>query len=543
MAPATATSTTSGAVPRRTIDAAVEGLLIAEELERLQAALPVRRRGWSFPDPHTFALPLEQGSLWLWIRPPHPGLALREDTPPAGGRHSGFQDLLRARAVGDLVAAEQTKLDRVVTLSFAAVEGFAPAPPVRLVVELTGRNSNLVLIDEGRIILGVAREVGRRDNRFRQLSAGLKYRPPPPYEKLDPRTAPVGEFAAAMRGRKLSGLRSVIDGIGPQLTKVLAESSGLDPEAEVGDGELDRLIPALRELVAHPAETVKLTLAPPDLEERRQQERRRVARERVEKELRRRIALLERQLGDIDRARQAALQATTLQAEADLLMAYASSALPKAARISLTGFDGVEVEFDLDPRLDVVQNAQVRYDQARKRRGRLAQAESRAPQLRRRLDEAREAVAGLDTLTTGALEARAGALSAAPEIGKARPIGLRFEAPHGFAVLVGRNARENDAITFRMGKSRDVWLHVQGYRGSHVLIQARNREVPFGTILFAASLAAGHSQARNSENVPVDYTLKKNVWKVKGMPLGAVHFSHQRTVYVDPVRNPIASTE
>ena len=110
-------------------------------------------------------------------------------------------------------------------------------------------------------------------------------------------------------------------------------------------------------------------------------------------------------------------------------------------------------------------------------------------------------------------------------------------------MLVGRNARENDAITFRMGKSRDVWLHVQGYRGSHVLIQARNREVPFDTVLFAASLAAGHSQARNSENVPVDYTLKKNVWKVKGKPLGAVHFSHQRTVYVDPVRNPIASTE
>ncbi len=117
---------------------------------------------------------------------------------------------------------------------------------------------------------------------------------------------------------------------------------------------------------------------------------------------------------------------------------------------------------------------------------------------------------------------------------------MRYEGPHGFRVVVGRSARENDEVTFKVARSRDLWLHVQGYHGAHVVILAENREVPFDTILFAAALAAGHSQARDSDNVAVDYTLKKNVWKVKGMPPGAVHFSHQKTVYVDPMRSPAA---
>src|SRR5690625_7019932 len=54
--------------------------------------------------------------------------------------------------------------------------------------------------------------------------------------------------------------------------------------------------------------------------------------------------------------------------------------------------------------------------------------------------------------------------------------GIRVEGPHGFTILIGRNARDNDAITFGIARSRDIWLHVQGYRGSHVIIRARSEE-------------------------------------------------------------------
>jgi len=102
---------------------------------------------------------------------------------------------------------------------------------------------------------------------------------------------------------------------------------------------------------------------------------------------------------------------------------------------------------------------------------------------------------------------------------------------------VGRSAKENEAITFGVAKSRDVWLHVQGYQGSHVIVRSQGREVPFDTVLFAARLAAGFSKAKESGTVPVDYTERKNVWRVKGGAPGAVHMAHQKTVYVTPSRD------
>ena len=61
--------------------------------------------------------------------------------------------------------------------------------------------------------------------------------------------------------------------------------------------------------------------------------------------------------------------------------------------------------------------------------------------------------------------------------------------------------------------------------------------MPFETVFFAARLAAGYSEACRSDNVPVYYTARKNVWKVKGGAPGAVNFTQHRTVYVTPARD------
>ncbi len=119
--------------------------------------------------------------------------------------------------------------------------------------------------------------------------------------------------------------------------------------------------------------------------------------------------------------------------------------------------------------------------------------------------------------------------------------GVRFVDPRGYEVFVGRTAKENDAITFKLARSRDLWLHVQGYRGAHVVVRSQGREIPFDTVLFAARLAAGFSQARDSDNVPVDYTARKHVWRQKGGSAGAVNFAHHKTVYVTPARDDAAA--
>ena len=105
----------------------------------------------------------------------------------------------------------------------------------------------------------------------------------------------------------------------------------------------------------------------------------------------------------------------------------------------------------------------------------------------------------------------------------------------GFTVRVGKNNMQNDSLT-KSAKGDDVWLHTKSIHGSHVIISAERRPVPENVILKAAALAAGYSKAGLSHNVPVDYTLVKYVNKPSGAPPGKVIYTHQNTVYVDPIQ-------
>jgi Predicted RNA-binding protein homologous to eukaryotic snRNP len=212
-----------------------------------------------------------------------------------------------------------------------------------------------------------------------------------------------------------------------------------------------------------------------------------------------------------------------------------------ASHVTLPDFEGGTIDLELDPARRVGANAEARYDQARRREARAARAEAQVEALTAEAAEIDTALAALDTASDEALRTQAAELTPAREQLR-RAAGLRYPAPHGFTVVVGRNSRENDEVTFKVARSLDVWLHVQGWTGSHVVVLAKGREVPFDVILFAARLAAGHSKAAGGGNVPVDYTLRKYVWKVKGAPPGAVHFAHQKTVYVTPSRDPTSET-
>src|SRR5690606_8615140 len=231
--------------------------------------------------------------------------------------------------------------------------------------------------------------------------------------------------------------------------------------------------------------------------------------------------------------------ATELRREADLLLAYAHTVPPGAATVTLTDFNGAERAVTLDPRLDAPANARARYDRAKRREARAERARRQLADLRQEARDAEARRDGIDALPEADLRRAAEAVErdkSAKRAGPSAP-GVRFRDPRGFEVIVGRNARENDIVTFRLARSRDLWFHAQGFRGSHVVVRSEGREVPFETVLFAARLAAGYSEARDEDGVPVDYTQRKHVWKVKGGPAGAVHFSQHRTVFVTPARD------
>lgn len=111
---------------------------------------------------------------------------------------------------------------------------------------------------------------------------------------------------------------------------------------------------------------------------------------------------------------------------------------------------------------------------------------------------------------------------------------LKFISDDGFVILVGRHNKQNDKLTLKDSQKSDIWLHTQEITGSHTVICCEGAEPPYSTIQQAARLAAYHSKAQNSSQVPVDYTLIKYVKKPNGAKPGMVIFTNQKTLYVKP---------
>ena len=123
----------------------------------------------------------------------------------------------------------------------------------------------------------------------------------------------------------------------------------------------------------------------------------------------------------------------------------------------------------------------------------------------------------------------------APRKSSMAPAPLKYLSSTGLTIYVGRNNRENDSLTFKKAHSVDLWLHTKDIPGSHVIL-VRNPEIDFDeeSIRDAAKIAAYYSKARNSDNVPVDYTLVKHVKKPSGAKPGMVIFVNNKTIYVNP---------
>lgn len=110
-----------------------------------------------------------------------------------------------------------------------------------------------------------------------------------------------------------------------------------------------------------------------------------------------------------------------------------------------------------------------------------------------------------------------------------------FQTSEGLRILVGRNNRENDQLTFKTAAGKDIWFHTKDLPGSHVILITDGRPASALSLLEAAQIAAYYSKGRQSANVPVDYTQVRNVKKPSGAKPGMVIFTGNKTIYVNPV--------
>ncbi|HEY9797538.1 MAG TPA: NFACT RNA binding domain-containing protein [Leptolyngbyaceae cyanobacterium] len=245
-------------------------------------------------------------------------------------------------------------------------------------------------------------------------------------------------------------------------------------------------------------------------------------------------------------------QADQYRQQADLLMAHLQNWEPGMKTITLLDFETSKpVTIPLNPEKNAVQNAQVLYKRHQKlKRARnavepllkevqaeiqyLEQVEASLTQL-----DAYKAPEDLQTLQEIREELIQQGYLDAPEQ-RSRDVRdvsepYRYQTPSGFELLIGRNNRQNDQLTFRTAGDYDLWFHTQEIAGSHVLMRLQAGTIPDEADLqFAADLAAHYSRGRQSEQVPVVYTEPKYVYKPKGAKPGMAIYKQERILWGRP---------
>lgn len=206
-----------------------------------------------------------------------------------------------------------------------------------------------------------------------------------------------------------------------------------------------------------------------------------------------------------------------------------------------------EVEIPLDPSKNYAENAESFFKKSKKLNRAVGELAGRLAELEKKMEGYVKVEAKLEAAEAdGDLEALAGAFEkeglAIPEkplggvekkgVEEAKPF-LEVESSDGFTILCGRNQEENRQVTFRESKGSDIWLHLKGAPGAHVVIKAqKNKTVPLNTLLEASQLCLYYSKVRKGKRAEVDYTPRKNVKAIKGT-LAEVTYTGNKALYVE----------
>lgn len=232
----------------------------------------------------------------------------------------------------------------------------------------------------------------------------------------------------------------------------------------------------------------------------------------------------------------------------EILSAYLYKISPGTKQVTLPNFyeDGQEITIPLNEKLTPAHNAQVYFDRYKKLQSTKKIVEKRMQNALQEIDYVENVLVSIenseqieDLLEIEHDLKNQGYIKLLKDKSphKSTPSEpLKFTSSDGFIIRVGKNNRQNEALT-KQAKSDDIWLHTKNIPGSHVIIESHGKKVSEKTLLEAAILAAYFSKSRNSSNVPVDYTYVRHVKKPSGSKPGFVIYYHQKTLYVTPERS------
>jgi predicted ribosome quality control (RQC) complex YloA/Tae2 family protein len=467
-----------------------------------------------------------------------------------------------------LVGVVQPPAERVLHLAFDGLEG-----PVTLVAEIMGRYSNLVLVGADGAVLDALKRVGPEINRYRTVLPGGLYVPPPPQNKLLP--AEVSEYrlhqVLAQAPPPMSLRQALVNGlagISPLAAREIAFRAAGDAEAPVEAIErAGPLLDAYQTLTAgapqpcvvreedsaavlafaayplthmgdfEPVQSISAAVAAYFGGEGGGYQAAKAPLLGTIQAARERLTHRQARLAE---ERAAASDPEALRAMGEAILACAHQIKPGQAEL-VVEWTSSPTRVALDPTLSPSENAQAYFRRYRKAQRAGEEVPAQSTLVEGELDYLEQLAHDLAMAENRPeIDAVALALAEGGYLKRKRrpsppPAGpRRFTSPDGFTVWVGRNAAQNEELTFKRAAPDDVWLHARGVPGAHVVIRAEGQAIPDSTLEWAAGLAAYYSQGRDDAQVEVVVTRRRYVHRLKGGRPGQVTVRRERTTSVKP---------
>lgn len=496
--------------------------------------------------------------------------------------------LFRKRLCGaKLIEARQPEMERIIFLDFDATNELGDHIKLTLAVEIMGKYSNVIFIDQEGIIIDALKRVDISMSSQRLVLPGTKYNLPPAQDKLNIlETSPediLHQLENITVDTKLNkALLNTIQGLSPIICREIEYLTGKGEDVSTGsltDELKKRLLFFLTrmktELLQHNCtpNIVIVNGKPMDFSfmditqygeiavvkkvdsfskllddfytERDTIERMKAKSQDLHRLLNNCVERLSRKINTQSAELAQCTDREPLRIMGDLIQANIYRIEKGCNKITVENFydNNNPITIQLDPALTATQNSQRYYKNYRK-------AKTAQQVLTVQIEKAKEDLEYIGTVIESL--SRATSEQELSEIrtelmeqgylkqpkGKQKKTSalppIKFTSSTGFTILVGRNNKQNDKLTLKTASKTDLWLHTKDIHGTHTIVVAEGKEIDDTTLLEAAQITAYHSKAKNSSQVPVDYTLVKNVSKPAGAKPGMVIYVKNKTIYVTP---------
>lgn len=539
------------------------------------------------PNPHALLLLVRRtrdtNALLADMNGGSPALYIPEQLPENPETPPTFCMLLRKHLEeGRITRITQSGLDRIITLEIDMLGASSKIITKKLIFELTGKNSNIILTQDD-IIIDSLKHVGAAQSSYRAIQPGKPYVSPPPQSGLNLLTAvPADIVQTANAVPAASFLKAFIGattGIGKATAQELLQAADIVPQevrldnasctalADVIAKLQSRLNAAEQQpvyaLISRTNQVKTILTLPPQLLEQGMHAREFAninsainfamslkpiqlpQHEQLQKLVtgeiakhKKKLAALEQDLAHAENAEEQRMLADTIMANIYQLR----KGQTQAELINI--YDGESVTVQLSPILSPTENAQAYY----KRYNKYKRAQSEVALQITATEEMLQYLASLDSSLLTATskneieEIRQEMIAAdlIKVVGKKKKSALQKSQPLHIRIsedtdlYIGKNNRQNDYVTFSIGGPRDLWFHTKDIPGSHIILKTTLPEAREEDIALAVELAAYFSKAREGSSVPVDCVQRRYVKKPSGSKPGFVIFTNQKTYYATP---------